>query len=615
MSINRVYGDVIEFTSRSSNPIITLRAGAGEVLSIEGLSSADITETVSSSELGYSTITFSESLQNQTTSEAQNQGTFTACGVGSNETTYLIAGCPKALGDLVTRGGLTIWSRASGALTFTQDYFFQDIGTTSLYYTESTATYGSINEAADCITYTDMFGIDSTSEGTISNPGNLIFIRRTNDVWAVEDIIQSFPNGDDETANNCLSSQVGNSYCIVGFSNSSVKILKKETIAVDPSGFTVDWNNIKQTLQTGNSNIFVTSLVGLTLDKFASYVDFERNVVKTWSRSIETWTLRETLGCRSGDSRIVSLAMKGKVLAYCTAENLYVLTKNSINDAVYSVSNVFPLVSSVVSCSISTNNDSTNNYVICNTATVMLLLSNLYNGSFIYASQSSTSGAANICLTDSIIAVGCPTLSTFGVVKIYNNAQFTPVSNVDVNAFTKDDRFEFNTLFSTRIYSEVFGKDGGLYVEGDISTDGRLMGFPDTKMVIVIGTTLTVTTGVDTEVAGVTNVTLPTSDIYTVSKSTGRITCTQNGLYSVKIFGQFASSATGLRSISISQNGDFLRSTEIKAALTGSVTTLNTSADLIMYAGEYISMVCSQTSLGNLELESSRITVIKLGEI
>ena len=586
------YGDTHIFTSRNSNNTITLKAGDGETLNVETLSTTAITtdslsQSATNTELHIPDITNVQTFNHSSTSIAKNQGTNLDIATDPNTLTeYLISACPSTTSDGPTVGGLAIFSRAYGVTNFSQDYLLTYVQYTfsSANWNEKKPTYCSIDqETASVLAYGDSWGINSAG---VLTPGNLYFYRRTGSVWAIEFSLvgtdgNAPPYGG--AGANAISVGISGDYAIIGYSNDSVRINKR-------SG--TSWNTTAQILQAGTTGITFISLVAIC-DSGAScaYVDTKNKTVSVWTRAAETWYILKTFDSSVSEGNILSMSFKSGFLVYNTSESLY------IKNISQGISQTFHLGDSLGKVNI----DNSANYVIVSSGSLFFYVYSRYGKYFTYATFDGVSGTAisGITNTASSIILGQPSEGVSGNHKRFSMSLSSTIQ--EINKIDITENLNITSLYPIRVYSS-------LITSGDITANGQALGYLDYAS-WASDTTQSLSNNTETVINNFTLSTDKVSSIYVLS--TNQILTSVKGIYLITLSVTFASNATGYRQIRILKNGSAIE-TFMTNSISGVSTICALSGLVIGAVDDYFTTDALQNSGGALNVSACKFKILKI---
>jgi hypothetical protein len=92
-----------------------------------------------------------------------------------------------------------------------------------------------------------------------------------------------------------------------------------------------------------------------------------------------------------------------------------------------------------------------------------------------------------------------------------------------------------------------------------------------------------------------------TADIHDLSTNPDRLVAPVAGVYAVAGWVNFAAHATGVRDIILSASTGVTVARDLRDAISTGTSFQSVSGDVYLEAGEYVTMVVRQTSLGNLD--------------
>jgi hypothetical protein len=96
-----------------------------------------------------------------------------------------------------------------------------------------------------------------------------------------------------------------------------------------------------------------------------------------------------------------------------------------------------------------------------------------------------------------------------------------------------------------------------------------------------------------------------TDTIHSTSSNTGRLTCSTAGVYQIFATVEFAANATGQRSLALRRTGGVTVGYTVVDAAAAGVTALTISVQDILAVNDYVELLATQTSGGNLNVDSA----------
>jgi hypothetical protein len=571
MSSTYVYGENVIFTSRSANPVITLRPENGKTLSIEnvgiGLVVDKTTTQLGLYELNSPTNIFYNNAQ------LELQGTDISL---AREANYLVVSGPNPN----TEGGGGVFLASLG--TFAQ----QAILTSSL-------TSTSFHAGLKC--HINELGTGVVMESQNNSGGELTYIdfySRSGTSWTLE-----------HTETNFSDAKISGNHVIIG------AYLGKVSIYLNTGGV---WT-FQQTLQD-----FTTSgLSGdkLAISKFGSNYgalavynkDFP-NRLSVNTRTGTTWTELQQLYCYSGDTAFpTALEVNDTIITASSAERVYIWELNSLGS--------FELTATIDEALVTKLILGSTKLALYKGHLVNLYIRDSASSEWTFSSNKVLTADTSIAMNDNFLAVGkSGTNAPFGSADVYSLDAYSPIETRTVSSIETADKILMTSEFPITIGSAESTEQsvkiiGGLTVSGPISgtliaSYSKMSG--STAQSITNGSaTDTILASVFSSVQGCTNL---LTDI-----TTGKLIAAKAGYYMVSGSFTFASNATGYRNVKILRNAADCGVNAIVHASDDTSTQVNLSGIVYLAVNQYLQVKVNQTSGGALDVTYAWFNAILLG--
>jgi len=557
--------DSIIFTSRTSNPIITLKAQAGKTLAIEGssqgLGASNLSSTKTSSELEFYDF-------GSATTLSDNKSELVAL----SDNNHLIVAGEKILDS----PGGKIWNYSAGV--WSQSFLIETVISSSPCPVQHVAINEDGTQAA--VSWQDPVFLGSTFVYTRSGP-----------TWT-ESPTRITVGGASLSASGTRI-LIGKSGQLQVYNGTTLE----QTIWTEESG--LPYSPVHACM-TGTGSLLVYGLEY----PYDAYIRVNR-------RSGTVWTETDRLYLRQGDLDIKGLACRDRTIVCCTSNHVYTWDYNTNPDSAWVLKKIISApVSTVHKVLLVSNGTATTKMALYATGTVYRYSRDLESSNFMYIGSTALSNDTGYSLTGSFAATAQQPLTQTSIKPLI---AVDPVTTITVQELSLTDEATITSTERVNVTTDMV-------ITGDLTVTNAIAGSLEASLAQLSNSTAWLA-GSSLRSDLLPNNTLTELTLFEVADGSkvvpitnGTITTVTSGIYEVSATATFEANATGYRELRITTNTQSNTGLLTRLApLSGIETVLEVSGLIKCQTGEEIQVKARQNSGSDLLCALLKFSAVYVG--